>query len=553
MKFHLVISIFLFLSGCKCAKQIDDASKQIRKDSITIGISQEPDTLFAPFKEMLVSEEVFRVGNSSLTIFDANWHLIPWAAKEIPTLENGLLEIFNDGPQKKMRTTWHIKEEFFWADGKPLTADDFVIAYEIFKDPSQEIVDRSVVEKIEKMESKGPKTLVVTWKELYAYYHNYRQHEALPKHIIEPIYRSSPEKLKKHPFGQTPLLAGSFTIKEWSPGGYLVAKRNPYVKGFLKAKLDEIIWRIIPQTNTLESNLVSGSIDAVSPVGLDLDQAFEFEKRHGKEYDFYYTQGLVWEHIDFNLDNEILKDIRVRQALAYGANREHIAQALFKGRQPVAHGTQPQKSPYFNDKIKKYFYDVKKANQLLDEAGYKRVEGSEIREKNGKALTLSLMTTAGNKSRERVEQLLQSQWRKLGIDVEIKNQPAKVFFAETLRKRKYTHMAMYAWYMDPVAIADTTWRCDYIPKVSNNYLGQNLSGFCDEQADKLIKSASLELDAQKRAKIGQEFEAVWAEQLPSLPLYFRVDVSMTKKGLKNWKPTGILQPVTWNAQEWMWN
>ena len=218
----------------------------------------------------------------------------------------------------------------------------------------------------------------------------------------------------------------------------------------------------------------------------------------------------------------------------------------------MAHGTEPQKSPYFNDNIRKYPFDKTKANQLLSEAGWIKKDGEEIRSKNGKPLAFILMTTAGNKSRERIEQLLQSQWREIGVDIQIQNQPAKVFFGDTLRRRKYAHMAMFSWVKDPLAVSDTLWRCDYIPSSKNGFLGQNQSGFCNAKADQLLKSASLELDNQKRAKIGQEFEALWAEELPSLPLFFRVDVSITKKGLKNWKPTGILQPVTWNSQEWSW-
>jgi len=68
----------------------------------------------------------------------------------------------------------------------------------------------------------------------------------------------------------------------------------------------------------------------------------QFEKRHGQDFNFFYTPGLVWEHIDFNLDNDILKDKRVRQAIAYASNREGIAKMMFQGRQDIAHGTEPQ-------------------------------------------------------------------------------------------------------------------------------------------------------------------------------------------------------------------
>ena len=556
-----LLSLFtvLFVSACGgCQKKTSDTegaqgkAHTGHKKTIAIGISQEPDSLFMPYKEMMASEEVVRAGMYTLTYFDENWRIMPWAAKEIPSKENGLLEIFKENGVEKMRTTWHIKEEFKWPDGTPLTADDFIFTHKLYIDPNQEIIDRSTDEKIEKMESQGPdkRTLVVTWKEPYAYFHNYRQHEAVPRHLVEPLYNQAPDQLKKSRFGQAPALAGAYTIKEWVPGSHIVAEKNPHAKGFLAGHFDEIIWRIIPETNTLESNLVSGEIDAISPTGMTLDQAMQFEKRHKDQFDFYYTEGLVWEHIDFNLENEILKDKRVRKALAYGSDREDIAKQLFLGRQPMAHGTEPPKSPYHNANIQKYPFDQAMAKRLLDEAGWILPEGKDIREKNGKPLKLTIMTTSGVKIRERVEQLLQSQWREIGIDVQIKNEPAKVFFGETMRKNKFEHMAMYAWLKDPLKVSDTLWRCDLIPSEKNNYQGQNYPRFCNKKVDEMMIMAARTLDENKRHQIGQDFEAIFAEELPSLPLYFRVEVSVTKKGLKNWKPTGMLQPVSWNAQQW---
>lgn len=551
------ISLLPSCGGCqkKAAENSHANAKEeakVIKKSITIGISQEPDSLFIPFKEMMASEEVVRAGNYTLTHFDENWRIVPWAAKEIPSKENGQLELYNENGVEKMRTTWHIKEEFKWPDGTPLTADDFIFTNKLIMDPNQEVVDRSVAEKIEKIESIGPdkKTLVVTWKEPYAYFHNYRALDAVPKHLVEPLYNQAPEQLKKSSFGQAPALAGSYTIKEWVPGSHIIAEKNPQMVSFFNPNFDEIVWRIIPDTNTLESNLVSGTVDAISPTGLSLDQAMQFEKRHKEKFDFYYTEGLVWEHVDFNLDNDMFKDKRVRHALAYGSDREGIAASLFFGRQPVAHGTEPPKSPYYNPNIKKYPFDQAMAKKLLDEAGWLLPAGKTIREKDGKPLKVVMMTTSGNKTRERVEQLLQSQWQQIGVDVQIKNEPAKVFFGETMRKRKYESLSMYAWLKDPLKVSDTLWRCDYIPSAKNNFQGQNQPGWCNKRADELLHQASRELDEQKRIKIGQEFEELFAEELPSLPLYFRVEVSVTKKGLANWKPTGMLQPVSWNANQW---
>lgn len=553
-----IIGFILCDSGCNKTDQTSQsgahshATKE-RKRSLTIGITQEPDTLWIPFKEMLASEEIARPTAYTLTIFDEKWKLIPWAAKEIPTLKNGLLELFEENGQKKMRATWRLRDEFNWPDGTALTADDFILCYEIYRDPDQEIVDRTVVEKIESMTAAGQnrKTLIVTWKEPFAYYANYRQHEAVPAKLVRPLYESQGKDLKKHPFGIKPHLAGAFTIQEWIAGSHITAVRNPGAKGFLAPKLDRVTWRIIPLTNTLEANIVSGTIDAISPIGLSFDQAVEFEKRHGDSFDVHYTEGLVWEHIDFNLSNPILADKRVRQALAHGANRKLISDELFFGRQPVAHGTQPKKSRYFNPDVRKYPFDPAKAKALLEEAGWK-VGEQGIRMKEGKPLAIWLMTTSGNRMREQVETLLQSQWRDIGVKIKIKNQPAKVFFGETMRKRKFSGMMMFAWTADPIRMSDTLWRCDNIPSKENRFQGQNIPGWCHPEASKIIGSMSTEMDAEARYDLGRKFEAIWAEELPALPLYFRVDVSVTRKGLKNWKPTGTLQPVSWNAHEWEW-
>ncbi len=283
LPFRLVqlLAIVAFLPSCdgcqkKSVKKNEASIQKVhQKKILTIGIAQEPDSLFIPFKEMMASEEIVRAGTYTLTIFDHDWRIVPWAAKEIPTLENGQLELFSENGIKKMRTTWHIKEDFNWPDGAPLTADDFVFTHKLMMDPNQEIIDRTTDEKIEKMESRGKdaRTLVVTWKEPYAYYHNYRQHEALPKHVVEPIFNQAPDQLKKSRFGQSPSLAGAYYIKEWVPGSHIIAERNPKVKGHLVPFFDEIIWRIIPETNTLESNLVSGTVDAISPTGLSFEQA----------------------------------------------------------------------------------------------------------------------------------------------------------------------------------------------------------------------------------------------------------------------------------------
>ena len=141
--------------------------------------------------------------------------------------------------------------------------------------------------------------------------------------------------------------------------------------------------------------------------------------------------------------------VRVRRALIHAIDREEISQQLFEGKQPVAHGqTNPLDRVYY-DGVPKYDYDPKKAGALLDAAGWKVGDGGVRRNDKGEKLQLEIMTTAGNKTRELVQQAMQSQWKQAGIDVRIRNEPARVFFGQTVNQRKFTAMAMFAWISSP--------------------------------------------------------------------------------------------------------
>src|SRR6516165_6133902 len=101
------------------------------------------------------------------------------------------------------------------------------------------------------------------------------------------------------------------------------------------------------------------------------------------------------------------------------------------------------------------------------------------------------MTTAGNRSRELVEQVLQSQWRHIGIDIKIKNEPARVLFGETLRHRRFD-LAMYAWISSPENVPRSTLFSDEIPDEANAFAGQNVAGFKNTEMDRLIDTIEVD-------------------------------------------------------------
>src|SRR6185437_5935228 len=156
----------------------------------------------------------------------------------------------------------------------------------------------------------------------------------------------------------------------------------------------------------LEANLLAGGLDMVAgELGFSLDEALAFEKRHGSQFKILYKPGLSFEHIDTNLADPILADVRVRQA---------ITDQIFASRDPVADSFVPPLDPAFAHDLPHYNHDPDKARALLDAAGWKL--GSDgMRRKDGKPLVLELATTSGNRTREMIEQVLQAQWRQVGI------------------------------------------------------------------------------------------------------------------------------------------
>ncbi len=284
-------------------------------------------------------------------------------------------------------------------------------------------------------------------------------------------------------------------------------------------------------------------------LGLPLNEGLAFEKRHGGAFQIIYKPGLVYEHIDINLGQAVLADRRLREALILGLDRETISRSLFAGRQPVADSfVNPLDLGYTAD-TPRYRYDPARAEALLKEAGWLPQPDGIRRDAEGHRLSLELMTTAGNRSRELVEQVVQSQWRRIGVDIRIKNEPARVLFGQTLPHRRFD-LAMYAWISSPENVPRSILHSSEIPSEANGFVGQNATGFKDAEMDRLIDALEIELDRDKRKTLWAEAQRLYAAELPSLPLYFRSDVFILPKWLSGVRPTGNQSPTTLWITDW---
>jgi len=384
-------------------------------------------------------------------------------------------------------------------------------------------------------------------------YYDLSGFDLLPAHLEKKPFEAPREYRKRTLFDTETdnpgLYNGPYVIKEVNSGNYVVLEANPRWWG-KKPAFRQIVIRVITNTSALEAALLSNSVDYIAgELGLTLDQALSLERRQKGRFTFLYKAGLLYEHIDLNLDNPILKDRRVRQALLYGADREALVRSLFKGKQPVAHSPVHPLDKGTHAGIRKYPFDPKKAAALLDEAGWKKQGRFRVNAK-GETLRLTLMTTAGNRIRELVQQVLQAYWRRLGIDIRIKNEPARVYFGVTVSQRKFTGLAMFAWASAPESVPRSTLHSSQIPTAANNWQGQNYTGFRNKEMDSLIDRIEVELDEKKREELWHKIQDIYVSELPVLPLYFRANPYVIPKWLKGITPTGHQYPSSLWAENW---
>ena len=522
---------------------------------LRIGITQFPSTLNPLIDSMLAKSYVLAMTRRPLTAYDQDWRLICMLCTKLPTIENGLAvpEALADGKQG-IAVTYQIHPGARWGDGKPVTSADVVFTWEVGRHPKTGVSDFEAFRRILSIEVIDDKTFTLHLDRI-TFDFAATGLEILPAHIERPIFEADPATYRNRTAFDTdpanPGLAfGPYKVVELVSGSHIVLARNDTWWG-AKPAFDKITVRVIENTAALEANLLSGAIDMIAgELGVTIDQALAFEKRHGARYDITYKPGLIYEHLDLNLDNPILADKRVRKALILALDREALSQRLFAGRQPVADSSVSPLDWVHDPETPTYAYRPEAARALLDDAGWTRIENGIRHNAAGERLTLELMTTAGNRSRELVEQVLQSMWREVGIETRIRNEPARVFFGETVAKRKFTGAAMFAWLSSPESVPRTTLRSDQVPSAENAWSGQNYTGFRNPEMDDLIDAIEVELDRAKRKVLWARLQRLYVEELPVIPLYWRANAYVLPKWLSGLRPTGHQGTTTLWIEEW---
>ncbi len=524
------------------------------RETLTIGITQYPSTLNPNIDAMAAKSYVLGMAVRRFTVYDSDWTLVCLLCTTLPSIENGLAVPVDLGEGKKgVAITYTIRPEATWGDGVPVTTKDVLFTYEVGRNPLSAVSSAELYRRITRIDTKDDKTFTLHIDKLTFDYAAINDFVLLPAHIERAAFADPAQYRVQTRYATDPtnpgLYNGPYRISEVAIGSHLLLEPNPHWAG-PPGHFRRIAVRAIENTAALQANLLSGTIDMVAgELGLSLDEALAFDKAHGSAFQVIYKPGLVYEHIDLNLDRPALADRRVREALILGLDRETLSRSLFAGRQAVADSFLNPLDSGYGAETPRYRYDPTRAASLLDAAGWHAGAGGLRRNAEGQTLSLELMTTAGNRTRELVEQVLQSQWRKIGVDLRIKNEPARVLFGQTVPRRRFD-MAMYAWISAPESVPRSTLHSSEIPSEANGFAGQNAPGFKNAEMDRLIDALEIELDRDKRRVLWAEMQRLYATELPSLPLYFRSDSFILPKWLGGVRPTGNQSPTTLWITDW---
>ncbi len=515
------------------------------KDDLVIGVSQFPSSLHPDIDPEVIKAYVLDFATRPLTSFDKDWKLVCLLCTELPTIENGLAK-FEDRPDGKrgMAVTFKLKPDLAWGDGQPVTAKDIAFTWKAEKDPASGVANPHSWNQVAAVDVVDDHTAVLHLDKVDYQYNQWG--DILPAHIEQAAYEKAAgpgDYGKQTVYNRAPttpgLYNGPFIITGYQSGSQIVLEPNPHWAG-PKPGLKRIVIRAIENTAALQANLLSGDVDMIGGegVGLTIDQVLALRKQHPDQFDYIFKPSLNYEHIDLRKDNPIFSDVRVRRAFLLAIDRKTLTDKLFEGLQPVAATwVNPLEQNYAPD-VPHYGYDLKQAKSLLAEAGWKPGPDGICRNPAGERLSVEFQTTAGNRLRELVQQVLQSQWKAACIEVTIKNEPARTLFGETLKKRTFTGMVMYAWSSAVGGLPRQTLSSAQIPSAANGYGGSNYTGFSNPTMDADIERASTELDPAKQKPIWAEMQRVYAEQLPVLPLFFRAEAHVVPKWLKGYAPTG---------------
>jgi peptide/nickel transport system substrate-binding protein len=496
-----------------------------------------------------------RIFYEPLASWDPDGNLTPTLAAEIPSVQNG--GVSKDGKS----VTWRLKKGVAWHDGKPFTADDCVFTWEFAADPATASVSIGTYKdtKVEKVDSHTIRVVFQKPTPFWADPFCGVRGMVIPKHLFEAFKGS---KSREAPNNLKPVGTGPYRFVDFKPGDVVRGELNPNYHMANRPFFDTIEMKGGGDAvSAARAVIQTGEFDYAWNMQVE-DEILKRLEQGGKGRADIVTGGNI-EHIQLNntdpwkdVDGErssvktkhpFLTDPAVRQALNLLVDRSSVQEQIY-GRTGVATANFLNAPERFNSKNNRFEFNVDKANQILEAAGWKK--GSDgIRAKDGVRLKVVYQTSI-NAPRQKNQAIVKQAAAKAGIDAEIKAVTASVYFSsDAANPDTYTHfytdIQMYTTTMtmpDPELFMNqfTSWE---VASKDNKWQGRNITRWRSEEYDKIYRAAEAEMDPVKRAALFIKMNDLVIQNVVVIPVVQRPRVAAVSNRLR-------VEQSGWDSDFW---
>ena len=442
-------------------------------------------------------------------------------------MQEGLISYdFDLKPQPELATAWEVapdglsitfklREGVKWHDGKPFTSADVAFSIMDILKPNNPI-GRDVFAKVTAVETPDPLTAVIKLSQpspalMYAL--PGWQAPIVPKHVYEG------GDVLKNPANNAPIGTGPYKFVEWERGSHIVLEKNPDYWDTGKPMLDKLVVRIYPDPSARVAAFEAGELHlgGDGPIPINEIKKFQDDPRFKVEQRGTEMNNSM-DVLELNLRNEHLAKVEVRKALMHALDRDAMIKTVWYGLADPLTGPIPQTVAHFySPDVPTYSFDPAKAEELLDAAGFpKGADGTRFK--------LRMVWPAIGDTYDRSAQFIRQQFRKVGVDVELKAADVPSFIRQVYSEYDFDiNMFPASAKSDPSIGLQRSYHSAAI-KQGTPFV--NASNYQNPEMDDVLSKAAVEPDEGKRAELFKRFQQIAMEDLPILPLarpfYFTV-------------------------------
>ena len=491
---------------------------------------QAPTLLNPHFANGTKDQDACRIFYEPLGGYDPDGNIVPVLAAEVPSLQNG--QVAKDG----LSVTWRLKKNVAWHDGKPFTADDVVFNWEYVMDSGTAAVTVGQYRDISRIDKLDSHTVKLVFKSPMPFWSAGfcgPSGMIIPKHLFQAF---KGDKSREAPTNLKPVGTGPYKFVDFKPGDIVRGELNSTYHVPNRPFFDQIEMKGGGDApSAARAVLQTAEFDYAWNMQVE-DEILKRWEQGGKGRADIVSGGNI-EHIQLNftdpwteVDGErssiktkhpILSDFAVRQALNLLVDRGSVQEEIY-GRTGVATANFVNAPARFVSKNTKWEFNVEKANQLLEAAGWKR--GTDgIRAKDGKKLKFVYQTSV-NPPRQKTQQIVKQSCAKAGIDLDLKAVLAGVYFSSDpanpdTYSHFYTDLQMYTTTMtqpDPQRFMDqfASWE---VSAKDNKFALTNKTRWRNEEYDRMWKAAETEMDTVKRAALFIKMNDLVIQMVPARP------------------------------------